>query len=260
VTPDLEHRLRELSRVIDFPPTPDLAGAVERRLAGPERAAAPTRRRWRWQWRTIALAAALLLLVATAAGATVVRLWLDVPSVVVRRVAAVPAVPAGAGLGLGERVAVAEAADRAGFDVLPPADPRLGEPDAAYIAEVPPRQRLSLVWRPQAGFPPLPPAELGAVLTVLPGGTPTVEAIQKMVAGGTDVEAVDIGDGAAWWVAGAPHVVIFEGPTGELQFEELRLAGNVLLWQRDGFVFRLEAQVDRDTAIELARTVRAVER
>ena len=32
MTPDLETRLRDLATVIEFPPTPDLATPVERRL------------------------------------------------------------------------------------------------------------------------------------------------------------------------------------------------------------------------------------
>jgi hypothetical protein len=260
MTPDLERELRTLSAVIEFPPTPDLAGAVERRLgasAAPRRSA-PARPRSRWRWRTVLLAAALLLLLAAAAGAAAYRLWLDVPSVLVREVAAVPEVPPGAGLGLGERTTVEAAAAAAGFELLPPSDPRLGEPDAVYLADVGQRPRVSLVWRARDDLPALPPltgARLGAVLTAFPGGTPDELVIEKMASQATSVEAVDVGDGAAWWLEGAPHLVVFETPGGDVEAEERRLAGNVLLWEQGGLVLRLEAQVERDVALAIARSV-----
>ncbi len=258
MTPDLDRVLRELATVIDFPPTPDLAGAVERRLGAP--AAASRRPAPRWRWRTVLLAAAVLLVVAAAAGAAAYRLWIDVPSVVVREVAAIPHVPPGAGLGLGERTTVEEAAAAAGFELAPPSDTRLGPPDAVYLADVPSRPRVSLVWRADDDLPALPPladARLGAVLTAFPGGTPDEMVIEKMTTRATSVEAVDVGDGAAWWVEGALHLVVFETAGGNIEAEERRLAGNVLLWQQDGLVLRLEAQVDRDTAVAIARSVRA---
>jgi hypothetical protein len=258
MTPDLERELGALTTVIDFPPTPDLAGAVERRLGAP--ATVPRRALPRWRWRTVLLAAALLLVVAAAAGAAAYRLWIDVPSVVVREVATIPEVPPGAGLGLGERTTMAQATAAAGFELSPPSDPRLGAPDAVYLADVPSRPRVSLVWRARDELPALPPlaeARLGAVLTAFPGGAPDELVIEKMASRATSVEAVDVGDGAAWWLEGALHLVVFETPGGDIEAEERRLAGNVLLWQQDGLVLRLEAQVDRHRAVAIARSVQA---
>ena len=45
-------------------------------------------------------------------------------------------------------------------------------------------------------------------------------------------------------------------PNGQTQFEEQRLAGNTLLWDRgDGVLLRLEGELDRDEAIRIARSV-----
>ena len=90
---------------------------------------------------------------------------------------------------------------------------------------------------------------------MLPGGTVNGDVANKLLSMDTAVERVDVGDGAAYWLSGAPHTIMFVGPDGEIAFEDVRLAGNVLLWQLDGRVLRLEADVDLETALELARSV-----
>jgi hypothetical protein len=252
MTPDLDRALTELAAVIDFPPTPDLAGAVERRLAQP----AAARAWWpRLRWRTVLLAAALVLLLAAVAGATVARFWNDVPGVVIRRVSVAPQIPAGVGLDLGTQVSAAQAAAQAGFPVPLPADARLGAPDAFYVTLDTAGKRVSVVWRPRLGFPPLLRSDIGAVLTVLPGGTVSGPSAEKLLGMNTDIQRVKVGDGAAYWISGAPHTVMWTDASGNIVPEDLRLAGNVLLWQQGGRVLRLEAQVDRATALAIARSV-----
>jgi len=251
MTPDLDRALRELATVIDFPPTPDLATAVERRLAHP-----PAVRAWWPRWRTAVLVAALVLVLAAVAGAAAARFWDDVPGFTIERVELQPPVPAGAGLRLGREVSAAEAAARVGAPTPLPADGRLGTPDALYLASGGNGPRVSAVWRPRSGFPPLLRRDVGAILTVLPGGTVRGDAANKLLSMETDVELVDVGDGAAYWLSGAPHTVIFTRADGEIAVEDVRLAGNVLLWQQDGRVLRLEADVELATALEIARSVR----
>ena len=66
---------------------------------------------------------------------------------------------------------------------------------------------------------------------------------------------MEVGDGAAYWISGAPHSVVFK-VGGEIEGEDLRLACNVLLWQHGDPVLRLEAQVPRDNAQRIARSMR----
>jgi len=251
MTPDLDRALRELATVIDFPPTPDLATAVERRLAQPRAA-----RAWWPRWRTAVLVAALVLALAAVAGAAATRIWEDVPGFAIQRVDLQPPVPPGAGLALGPQVTAEQAAARLGAPMPLPADARLGTPDAMYLASGGNGPRVSAVWRPRPGLPALLRHDVGAILTVLPGGTAQGDAASKLLSIETNVEPVELGDGAAYWLSGAPHTVIFTRPDGEIAVEDVRLAGNVLLWQQDGRVLRLEANVDLATALELARSVR----
>ena len=62
--------------------------------------------------------------------------------------------------------------------------------------------------------------------------------------------------GRAYFVSGAPHFVVFE-IDGDIQGQDVRLAGNVLLWQQGDTVLRLEADVHRGRRDRLA-TLRAV--
>jgi hypothetical protein len=287
MTPDLETRLRDLAAVIDFPPTPDLATPVERRLGAGR---APRRR---FGWRPILIAAAILLLVAAVATAAAVRWWSIPGAVTIQRVSELPPLPTdavtgaggsaaetatgtesgatapstgtgadpaaalpGAGFGLGHPVASPAAAAReTGFPVAAPADARLGEPDAVYVGDLGGYPMATLVWRPRDGLPALAQPDIGATLTIFRGGAPRGEMVGKMVGPDTTVERVDVGDGPAYFISGTPHFVVFE-MGGEIQGQDVRLASNVLLWQQGGTVLRLEADVPRDEAIAIARSVR----
>ena len=85
--------------------------------------------------------------------------------------------------------------------------------------------------------------ELRLRLTQMVGGT-----IEKYARIDQRVERVEVDGEPGLWVQGR-HVV-----SG--LFGEPRLAGNVLLWEREGLTLRLEARVTKEQAIELARSVR----
>ena len=65
-----------------------------------------------------------------------------------------------------------------------------------------------------------------------------------------------LGSGVAYYLSGQPHQFFFFDPAGNLQPETLRLAGNTLLWDQDGYTYRLEAQVSRDEAVRIASSFR----
>ena len=48
---------------------------------------------------------------------------------------------------------------------------------------------------------------------------------------------------------------MYRDPNGVIQQDRAYLAGTTLLWNRGDVLFRLEADVDRDKALELARAV-----
>ena len=211
---DLETRLRELGHELEWPPTPDLARAVSARL--PRRSPRPRRR------LVLALAAGLLLFPAAGAVAVSerVRDWLGLASVEVRRA---PELPPGARrptlAELGERVTLAAAARRAGFEpVVPPA---LGVPEQV-------RERRGVVTLVYEG---------GDLLLAQLRGRLDRALVRKVIIAGTRVRRVPGGV----LLSGHDHVYLYVRPGGEVAEDRPFLAGDTLVVQRDGLLLRLEA-------------------
>ena len=72
------------------------------------------------------------------------------------------------------------------------------------------------------------------------------EGLLKQVTRG--VEQLDVRGRPAIWIEGPPHGLVLPGG-------EARLAGNVLIWVREGVTFRLEGDLSRERALELAGTL-----
>ena len=79
----------------------------------------------------------------------------------------------------------------------------------------------------------------------------------KLAGSGTRIEQVSVGGTQGVWLEGAPHEVFVEpSPSGNVAPDRVRLAGNTLLWYRDGVTYRLEANVTKERALEIAGTAR----
>jgi len=242
---DLEQRLAGLRDDVAWPPTPDLATAVTARLAAEPRSAPrrpPPRQRPQAALAVLVIVATVLATLAAAPGVRArVADWLGIGAVRIERVARLPDVDPAAGRGLGTRTTLA-AARRAVRGPVPTVG-ALGAPDAVYVDRRAPGGSATLVYRPRAGLPAASPG-IGALLTVLPGGDPSV--VKKVLGAATTVESVDVDGGFGVFISGAAHVV---GPPD-------RLAGNTVLWVRGDTTYRLESALGRDAALRVARSVR----
>src|SRR4029450_9314828 len=144
---------------------------------------------------------------------------------------------------LGEKVSLEEARDRADFDVLVPE--ALGEPDAVYFQTTPPGGMVSLVYGT--------PDEPRALFTMFRGTVD--EVIFKKVAAGTHIASLRVDGESGYFLSGEPHEFSYFDRTGQYRQEIVRLAGNTLLWERGPLTLRLEADVNREEAVEIARSV-----
>ena len=239
----LETRLADFAAHVELPPAPDVAMRVRSRVE-----AEPPRRARRLR---PALAVPLALLALTVGGVaavpsarSAVLRWLGLEGVRIERVPETPTpapTTAPSALDLGERTTLARAT------LVPRA---LGRPDAVYAAG----DRVTLLYRPRRGLPESEQSGAGALLSQFPGRTDE-RFVSKMAGPDTTVERVRVGGEPGFWLAGAPHAVIYEDPSGEIRESPTRLAGPTLVWRHGDLTLRLEADVTKSRALEIARSV-----
>ncbi|MBA2384985.1 MAG: hypothetical protein H0V68_10050 [Actinobacteria bacterium] len=231
---ELERRLVALGAEVEYSPTPrfDLSFAYE------------GRRTWRPRLRPLAIALTALVVITAGVltfspGARSAFLEiLRIRGATVERVEKLPEVPVQR-FDFGERVSRAEAERRAGFELVD-----VGDPEAIFVRR---GNVVSLVYGP-VGRPRL-------VLTELRGGI-FEGFVKKAVAGGTTVEEVEVDGEPGLFVSGNEHYVMFRNANGQIDDESTYLAGTVLLWNRGPLLLRLEGDLKRDEALELARSVK----
>ena len=247
--PELERELRDLGRTLVLPAPPDDLAARVREAVSAER---PARGRRLGGRRTLVLALAVAALAALGALAvpqarTALLEWLGLRGAAVERVETRPVAPVVPDeYGLGELVTLAEARELAAFEPVDPVGAGPGAPDEIRFDPVTADGQVAFLWLDARG-------ELELLLTQFraPLGT---EFVQKLAGPGTEVQRLEVGGRPAIWLEGEPHGFYYLDPaTGEPRDETLRLAGNTLLWERGPLTFRLEGDLTREEALELAR-------
>jgi hypothetical protein len=229
---ELERALAALAAEVEWPETPSFELRLE--AVGPAR---PRRRRLLVVAIALALVAVGVAFAVPQARSAILRL-LHVGGATVELVSTLPAAEERPlAVGLGRPVTEGEAEAALGGPVLLPdlrGEPRLHEQNGivSVVLAVPEPVLLS-----QFGF----------------GDGPGL--LKKVAGGSTGVEWVELApDLYGLWLSGGQHVVLFPAAPP-------RLAGNVLLWERDGVTYRLEGpELTRERALELARELLGLER
>jgi hypothetical protein len=242
---ELELALAQIGRELDIPETPDLAPRVRQTLAAgsrPRRKLLPARRGLALAFATLAVAVTAAMAVPQSRAA--ILEFFGLRGVEIQRVEELPPVPRQTTLDLGVEVTLEQAADRAGFDVVIPEE--LGDPDYVYYQDFPVGGMVSFVYgdtqEPRALF-----TQFRATVR---------DSIHKKVIENTRIESLSIDGQPAFWLTGEPHVFYYVDATGNFDDENVRLAGNVLLWERGRLTLRLEGDLSRADAVEIARSVR----
>ena len=122
----------------------------------------------------------------------------------------------------------------------------LGEPDEVYFSDFPSGGMVAFVYGSSN--------EPRALLTQFKASLG--DAFFKKVEAGTEVEQVMVDGQPGLYLSGAPHVFGYLDENGIFQQETVRLVGNVLLWERPPVTLRLEGDIPRDVALQIARSVR----
>jgi hypothetical protein len=260
---ELELALSRLIAEIEYPPTPDLAATVSRRLHEPERRvgrrqvlelAAPrlTLRRS----LVIAFVALLLSAGAVFAASSTVRNrvleFFGLRGATVEVTSEPPRTPPSTTLELGERLSLDAVRRAAEFSPLVPT--LLGVPDQGYLRRGVSGDEVTLVYRPR---PSLKKGRYGLGLLVSEfRGDLARNYVGKVATQASHVERVRIGRYAALWVVGAPHYFFYRGPDGRVIEGSLRLAENALLIERGRLLVRLEGKISKPSALAIGASLR----
>jgi hypothetical protein len=255
---ELESALRDLGAHLAFPPTADLLPAVRSRIE--ERAGTGLLQiMWSPRFAALpALATVVVLLVAALAlqpiGASAAEA-LGLRGLGIFRTATAP--PAASGKAIlsdARRIAsVDQASGEAGFAVVLPA--ALGAPDEVYVRADPRSAQVFLVYGSRSGVEPSAQTGLSVLVTEI-RATLETQLLGKVAGPGTKVEPVTVNGGPGVWIEGAPHQIFVRAPNGDVIVDTLRLAGNVLVWQQGSVLVRIEADITKNRALEVAASAR----
>jgi hypothetical protein len=238
---ELEVALRRLGDELDWPETPELAGAVRGRIE-----AVPKRR---LLGRTLAIALAVLAVAVGAVFAvpparTAILDWLGFGGVEIRRVDELPeVVPAEGRLVLGDRVTIERARALAEHPVLIPDVEGLRRPDAVYVDPSAPGKPVALVYGPVAE-----PRLLLLQFRAAP-------LIEKALLNETRVERITVDGAPGLWIEGPRHEFFYRTLEREAMRDTQRLAGNTLLWTRGPLTLRIEGDFSKAEAIRIAESM-----
>lgn len=232
---ELERALVLLGKGLEFPPEPDVTGAVRVRIE----------RRRRIPRRALVLAFAALVVAIAAAFAvpparSAILRWLGFHGVRIEFVDELPPVPPRGRLALGKKTTLDEA--RAAVPYALSTSKLLGPPDAVYILG----RRVWFVYgdeqRPRL------------LVTQFPGRTEG-PLVKKMVEPGTGLDFVTVNGAPGYWITGAPHEVLYQDEFGRIIPDSVRLAGDTLLWIRGDITLRLEGRMTKSQALRIARSL-----
>ena len=258
---DLERSLEELAERLEVPGEAWLAADVVRRIESLPRVCPGSS--GRASPLPCARSPRLVLVVVPGPRRAIAR-WLGFDSVRIEPAVTMPTTTSvanestaitssapGLGLDLGPSVPLGAALATTG---LPDPTPQLlGTAKSVHVQHPPAAGQIVLVYPPSELVPQSSVTGVGALMSVLPA---TVDDgfFQKMLGVDATVQAVDVDGSPGYWLEGTPHQMLFV-LDGEVQADTLRLATNTLLWQRDGRVYRLEADVSLEVAQRIAASV-----
>jgi hypothetical protein len=239
---ELELELVAIGRRIDVPEAPDLAAHVLGRVGASR--PAPRRRRLVLAFAVLALAALLATLAIPDARSALLR-FLQIGGDRIELVDELPAVPPNPpelDLILGERVSLGEARQRSTFDLLELDE----EPDSVFLGD------QGTVWFLYGS----PGAVRLLVAQTSELGIDESFLLKKLAGAGTTIDTTTVRGAQAYFLSGAPHVVILVDENGSGVPETTRLARDVLVWEEHGRTVRLEGDFTLAEASELAESLR----
>ncbi len=156
---------------------------------------------------------------------------------------------------LGAPVELEGARSSVGFPILLPTLAGLGQPDEVFLKSGRPAE-VSLVYGPRPGLPRPSQSNQLTLIISQTAGHQVGPFYEKGAGPRTQVQYVDVGREVGIWLDGTPHRFQYLGPDGAGQVGEARLAANVLVWEQDARIIRIEGSMSQDVAVRIARSLR----
>jgi hypothetical protein len=221
------------------------------------------RRPWfesRWAMAAAVAILALAALLAYAPSREVIANWLNLHT----RIQQVPALPTpkplppgplGTRLGIGSQTRISGAVGAVRWHVLVPSE--LGQPDEVYLQLPPvgpPQGEVTLVYSGRPGIPTSGLTGVGVLVTEARGSVNT-DFFGKILGPGTTLEDVSVAGHPGYWIAGRPSVFFLIDSAGNVRDETLRLATNTLLIDFGGTIVRIEGDLTKAQALQIAASL-----
>ncbi len=244
---ELERKLVELGRVLQVATPPPVTARVAADL---RRHRPPDSRRGVRSSAAIAFLAAVVAVAAAVAvpsARTSLLRFFHLGGVTIERVDKLPQVVPRGPLAPGKEVGFAKARASVPFTVLVPGKDPTPSHAFSYTSD-PPGGQVTLVYG-QLRKPRLLVTEFL--------GQKADGPLKKTASPRTVVEHVEISGHPGIWLGGAKHFFTFIDGAGTTRSFKTRLAGNTLVWEQAGITLRLEADIDKAAAIELAESFAA---
>ena len=249
----LERELVLLGRSLEWPEARDLAPAIRVRIR-PARSWTDSR----WAMAAAVAVVVLAALLAYTPSRDVIADWLNL-HLRLQSVNTLPSPsplapgPLGERLGLGGQSTLPDARAQIEWKVLVPAS--LGDPDEVYLPYTgPPDREVTLVYAARPGIPTSGQTGVSVLITEA-RGTVNSQFFGKFIGPGTTLEEVTVGGHRGLWIAGQPHDFYFIDSTGLVRDETLRLAGNTLIVDFGGTIVRIEGDLTKAQALQIAQSL-----
>jgi hypothetical protein len=242
--PIVEAALRDLAHGIDWPAPVDFTT----RILGQK----PVKRTWRPRlaWVAVVVVLIFVVLLIPSARQAVANL-LEVAGIRIE-FGETPSLPPPSELAPGQLVDKAAADDAVDFLIQRPAV--LEPPSSVYLLQADVGTQVFLAWAASDRLPEVGDSGIGLLLAEFRADLDE-QFFTKIVAEGTTVDRVLVDGTPAFWLAGAPHVFMFQTGPREHTEDGTRLTGNVLIWEADGITYRLESDLSLDESLLIAESL-----
>src|SRR5262245_28752258 len=244
-----EMRVQQTARAFPYPPTPDIAGSVQRRIARPQRVIS---RRLAWAAILILVGLCALLAVPQVRAAVLEFIRIGAVRNFVHEPTATPGptptqptpTPLKSILDLSGETTFGKAQSQVKFPIrLPGYPPDLGVPDHVFLQNLG-GAVVVLVW-----MGPQHPDKVRMSLHQLEQGSFAMKGEPRVI------ETTTIRGHQALWTTG-PYVLQFI-VNGTPQYDMRRLVvGHVLIWEESSITYRLETDLTLDEALKIAESLR----